>query len=96
MTKENDNHNFGLVMPFWIDTDAYSARDQLMFCAGYEFNTFYQALKSDDEFKTTIHRENESRFKMAAAKMGRTVTIEQCELEHDPDGTWSYLHLASK
>ncbi len=84
---------FNCVMPFWIDTDAYTPRDQEMFCAGYEFCQMYERMKLPAAYSTTIHRENESRFRMMAGRMKRQVKIEPCETEHDPDGTWSYFDM---
>ncbi len=89
----SDEHEFSLIMPFWIDTDAYTARDRDMFVAGYEFCQLYEQMKSSEEFSATIHRENESRVRMIAGKMQRKISIEPCSLEHDPEGTWSYLTI---
>lgn len=88
---------FGLVLPFWIDTDAYTARDQEMFVAGFEFCQIVDRMRNNsDAHSTTIHRENESRVRMAAGRLGREVSIEQCEAELDPDGTWSYLEIKAE
>jgi len=65
MTEESGE--FQMHLPFWIDTDAYSERDQDMFVAGYEFCQVVLVLEARGvEFRTTIHRENESRVRMAA------------------------------
>lgn len=91
------DHDFELVCPFWIDTDAYSPRDQLMFVAGYEFAILLRHIREEDgELLTTIHRENESRTRMACARFGRQCEMTTCELEHDPHGSWSYLKIREK
>lgn len=88
---------YGLQLSFWIDTDAYTQRDREMFVAGYEFNTIVGCLENIlSETSSTIHRENESRVRMAAAKFGRVVEIQACSAEHDPDGTWSFLLIKAK
>jgi hypothetical protein len=87
---------FRLVLPFWIDTVAYNDRDRAMFTAGYEFCQVVDLLENTSGPMTVcrpIHKENESRIRMAAGKLGRRVTITPCEPEHDPDGTWSYLEV---
>jgi len=72
MDSQNEEHNYGLVCSFWIDTDAYSDRDRGMFVAGYEFAGIVERLRHDaDLFEMTIHRENESRTRMAAGKFGK-------------------------
>lgn len=85
--------SFALAQSFYIDTDAYTDRDREMFVAGYEFAQVWKALKHPNYAGTTIHRENESRVRMAAGQLGREVMITPCEEEHDPDGTWSYLEV---
>lgn len=79
MADEPGDAEYGLVMPFWLDTDAYTARDRLMFCAGYEFQTIYAALQKPEGFRMTIHRENESRARMCAGALGRRVEIAPLE-----------------
>jgi hypothetical protein len=89
-----DSAEFSSYCPFWIDTDAYSDRDRAMFVAGYEFAIVLAHIERDaDEFSTTIHRENESRIRMACGRFGRRCEIEQCSDEHDPAGTWSFLRI---
>lgn len=61
MSDSEEGQQWGLVMPFWIDTEAYSQRDREMFVAGFEFNTVCEMLKNDGEHRATVHRENESR-----------------------------------
>jgi len=92
MTEENE-HEWGLVQPFWIDTDAYTDRDRLMFVAGVEFEMIRQKLNDPEFTKTTIHRENESRVRMMLGQQRRACQITPCEPEHDPQGTWSYLEI---
>jgi len=95
MTEDQDQeHEFEMVMPFWIDTDAYSQRDREMFTAGVEFEQVRQHFSNPSFTGTTILRENESRIRMMAGHLGRAVKISPCEPEHDPDGTWSYLEVA--
>ena len=95
--EAEESGEYGLVTPFWIDTDAYSDRDRLMFVSGYEFaQVAYHLRDVDEEFKTTIHRENESRVRMAAAHFRRKVTMSHCEEKVDPAGTWTYLTIAAR
>ncbi len=99
MSEEEHGHEgeFGPVIPFWIDTDAYTDRDRHMFVYGFEFSTITNHIRfNDDELSTTIHRENESRVRLACGRFGRQCTIEPCEAKHDPDGTWSYLKIESR
>lgn len=92
-----EDRDFGLVCPFWIDTGAYSDRDREMFVCGYEFAELLRHIRHDaGELKTTVHRENESRIRLACARFGRTCTTAICEQEHDPEGTWSYLTIEAK
>ena len=78
---------WGLVCPFWIDTDAYTDRDREMFVCGVEFQTVYADLKFGWEGKRPVHRENESRFRMLLGKLGIRGTI--CPIA-DCEG-WSEL-----
>lgn len=79
--------DYELAMPFWIDTDAYTDRDRMMFVAGVEFAMLRRALEGGEQFEGhPIHRENESRVRLMAARLGRRVEIEQ-----SPDEHWSYL-----
>jgi len=88
---------WGLICPFWIDTEAYTSRDQLMFCAGCEFCDILNKIRfSMEEVNLTIHRENESRIRMACGKFGRNCETKPCEEEFDPEGTWSYLLIKEK
>ncbi len=83
------NTEYSMVMPFWIDTDAYTDRDRAMFVAGVEFEMLYRELKSGEPVSRTIHTENESRARMMAAKLGRQVKIEASGYEG-----WSFLEAA--
>lgn len=96
--ESNGGALFEPVMPFWIDTDAYSDRDRLMFVCGYEFAQTHARLNSEigDEYHRPIHRENESRMRMMCAKLGRQCEIEPWESPDDPDGTWSFLTVAAQ
>lgn len=86
--------DFSLECPFWIDTDGYTDRDREMFVAGYEFSLIVRKLCEDDApFTQPIHRENESRIRMACAKFERKCDIEACD---DRDGTWSFLKVGPK
>lgn len=84
----SDNHesDFDLVMPFWIDTDAYSDRDRMMFVCGVEFEMLRQQLLSGRLVSRTIHQENESRARMMAAKLGR-----RCEVTASGTDGWSFF-----
>lgn len=84
---------YGLELSFHIDTDAYTDRDRAMFVAGYEFSTIVHRMRENAGFCLTIHRENESRVRMAAAKLGRRVAIETCSDDSDPAGEWSFLEV---
>lgn len=96
MTDSNE-HDFGLICSFWIDTDAYTDRDRELFTAGYEFADLLRHLRYDPEMlNTTIHRENESRVRMACAQFGRLCSIKPCEAKYDPQGVWSYLVIAPR
>lgn len=84
---------FSLLQSFHIDTEGYTDRDREMFICGYEFATIYETMKkkSSEEVGMMIHRDNESRVRMMAGKMGRIAEIVPCNTIQDPDGTWSYL-----
>lgn len=88
----SEEPEWGLLVSFFIDTDAYTDRDRHLFCCGYEFCSIVEHLRfSPGSLSTTVHRENESRSRMAAARFGRKVTLQICEPEYDPQGIWSYL-----
>lgn len=92
MSNENE---YNLVCPFWIDTESYTNRDRFMFVCGAEFEIILNAIRriKKEKFQTTIHRENESRVRMACGRFGRKCTIRQCEESADPQGMWSYLEI---
>lgn len=77
---------YNCLMPFWIDTEAYTRRDRDMFVAGVEFEMLRQELTAGGPVTRTIHTENESRARMMAGKLGRKVTIEASGVEG-----WSYM-----
>jgi len=90
MSDGEHQHEWEIALPFWIDTEAYSDRDRLLFVAGYEFALIVRALEAGDGVQRPIHRENESRARMLAGRFKRSCTItphvgyEGCE-------TWSDL-----
>lgn len=93
----SEDADWNLISPFWIDTDAYSDRDRLLFCCGYEFADLLQVIRHhDEEYHAAIHRENESRIRLACGRFGRKCVIDPCQLSHDPDGSWSYLTILKK
>lgn len=55
--KDEEQHDgeFSLVVPFWIDTDGYSDRDRLMFCAGVEFEMTLSPTDTCPITVTTCH-----------------------------------------
>ena len=81
---------YGLVQSFFIDTDAYSNRDRNMFVAGFEFDHVLDLVDRGWHGERPIHRENESRLRMALGRRKVSFTIaphdgyEGCE-------TWSQL-----
>lgn len=94
---EPGESEWGLICPFWIDTEHYSDRDRLMFCAGYEFAEILQYLRQNPELSQfTILKENESRVKMAAGRFQRVVHIESFSIDLDPQGIYSDLIIQAK
>lgn len=81
------NAKFEPVISFYIDTDAYTDRDRLMFVCGVEFHMVTTLLRDGWCGCRPIHPENESRTRMAAHKLGRRVEIES-DKEY-PE--WSHL-----
>lgn len=79
---------FNIVTPFWIDTDAYSDRDRLMFCCGVEFQMIRAELASGNDFERPIHTENESRGRLLVSRQQRA-----CEIKRFDD-QWSLLRVA--
>lgn len=80
------------MLPFWIDIDAYTDRDRLMFVCGFEFQQVYTAALKDGRVERPVHRENESRIRMMCGKFGW-----QCEIVphegYEGCETWSDLAL---
>lgn len=85
----HDQHE--LLMPFWIDTEAYSDRDRQMFACGVEFEMLRRELQEPETVQRTIHTENESRARMMAHKLGRKVAVEPSGVEG-----WSYFTSPAK
>ena len=85
-----DSSDFGLVMPFFIDTDGYSDRDRLMFVCGVEFQMVYEAAKAGRGWNQAIHTENESRVRMMCGKLGLP-----CKVTRHCD-TWSELEIPKR
>jgi hypothetical protein len=84
--------DFNLLCPFWIDTEGYSDRDRLMFCCGFEFQQFFEKLKTNDPFELLIHRENETRMRLTCARYKRQYLISHDE-EKDPNQEWAFLKV---
>ena len=77
---------YELHIPFWIDVDAYSDRDRLMFVCGCEYIMICNALGCGKYVnKQAIHVENESRLRMFCGRMKIKYTIERY------DDEWSLL-----
>lgn len=93
----SESDGYELVCPFWIDTAAYSDRDQFMFCCGYEFGEVLRNIRfNDDMIIMIIHCENESRVRMACGRFGRRCKIDALESGVDPDGNWSHLSIDAR
>lgn len=91
---DDEGPGYGLVCPFWIDTDAYSDRDRSMFACGVEFAAILDhARDAPGPLSAVIHRENESRVRMLCGRFRRTCRIEPCGAQDDPAGTWSFLEI---
>lgn len=69
-SQEDEESDFGLLMPFWIDTDGYTDRDRAMFVAGAEFEQLYTLLRDSKSCQRPIHRENESRVRLMCGRLG--------------------------
>ncbi len=89
MIEPNDDA-WGLVLPFWIDTDGYSDRDRNMFVCGFEFCMIADDLKDGWSGCRPIHRENESRVRLLCAHVGVACEIRQ-HTGYDGCETWSDL-----
>lgn len=88
---DDNEHDWGLKMPFWIDTDGYTERDKEMFVCGVEFQMLYQEMQLPAAVVRTIHTENESRARMMAGRLKRAVSIKPSGVEG-----WSYLEVDAK
>ncbi len=77
------DHDFGLVMPFWIDTPGYSDRDREMFVCGVEFHLLLEEIKSGFLGKRPIpiHSENSGRVRMMCQKLGLHAVLTDCGVE---------------
>ncbi len=73
-----DEADYSLLMPFWIDTDGYTDRDRLMFVAGVEFEMARNQLNDGWTGTRTICRENESRLRMMCARLGLRAWTKPC------------------
>lgn len=82
-----EKQEWGLVQPFWIDTDAYSDRDREMFCCGVEFQMVCQLIEEGWTGTRPIHPENESRIRMLCARRKVACSIAP------PFGGWSQLTI---
>ena len=89
-----DDAEYTLVMPFWIDTDGYSDRDREMFVCGYEFAIIHAILRRGSHVNCPIHRENESRVRMMWGRFGVEYTINQ-HSGYDGCETWSELSVSA-
>lgn len=81
---------YGLVLPFWIDTDAYSDRDRAMFVAGVEFHMIAALLEDGWRGTRLLRRENESRVRMLCGRYGVRCAISQ-HTGYEGCETWSDL-----
>lgn len=88
--EDSEGDAWGIVLPFWIDTDAYTDRDRLMFTCGVEYEMVAKLLNDGWYGSRPIHRENESRIRMMAGKMGVRCEIRPHE-GYDGCETWSDL-----
>lgn len=86
MADGEGDPGYGLVTPFWIDTEAYSDRDRLMFCCGVEFEMVRREIESGGPIDRAVHKENESRLRMLCGRSGLP-----CQITDLGDGTWSRL-----
>lgn len=83
--------SYQLLCPFWIDTEGYSDRDRIMFCAGHEFANIIKQLNYNKKiYQAYILKENESRIRLAANHFNRLVIIE------DHDSHYSHLTILSE
>ncbi len=87
-----DETNYESVIPFWIDVDAYSDRDRLMFTCGAEYWRVWQLLILGFVGDKMIHRENESRVRMMCGQLGVKCDITSDE-GYDGCECWSTLTI---
>jgi hypothetical protein len=88
---------YELICPYWVDIDAYSYRDQVMFACGAEFAIVLDHVRSSaGPLRRVIHRENESRVRMMCGRFGRRCTVTPTGPVEDPPGLWSYLNIAPR
>ncbi len=94
---EDINENiFQLKMPFWID-EGYTKEQQTWFAYGYEFaHAVFMIEHVPDANEITIHRENESRCRLACGHFGRQCQIEHYTRDQDPSGLFSVLKIGAK
>jgi hypothetical protein len=90
--EDGEHKDWGLILPFWIDTDAYTDRDREMFVSGYEFAMLAALVESGESFQKPIHRENESRVRMLCGRRQRQCSITPHE-GYDGCETWSELKV---
>jgi hypothetical protein len=90
MSEEKEPQEWGMQLPFWIDTDAYTDRDREMFVSGFEFNMIYQSLQDGWHGTRPIHRENESRIRMLCGRLKIPCEITP-HAGYDGCETWSEL-----
>lgn len=84
--------NYEMVVPFWIDTDAYTDRDREMFVCGVEFEMVRSILdRGIYEHQRTIHTENESRLRMLCGRYPVMVAIDASGVEG-----WSFLTITPR
>ncbi len=79
-------------LPFWIDTDGYTDRDRLMFVCGVEFEMLSRLLACCWVGSRPIHRENESRVRLACGLLRIEHTIEPHQ-DYDGCEAWSELEV---
>ena len=83
---------YGMVQPFWIDTDAYTDRDRQMFVCGVEFEMVHQLLEAGVfDHQRKIPTENESRLRMLCGRYPIWASFMSSEVEG-----WTYLQWVPK
>lgn len=94
---DDDHEVYHLGVPFWVDTDGYTGRDRFIFTCGFEFATFHERARDcPGPFRMTIHRENESRIRMACGRLGRACSITACDWLIDPGRLWSVVDVGGE